>query len=195
MAALHGASFAGLIMVPNTPRAVTVGQAQTIAAAAGIPAVGVFRNEKLLAVAQAALALDLHAVQLHGEEDAGYIRALRAHLPPEVEIWATAAVGADVPDRRLGADRTLFDTARNGGSGGTGLAFDWSRLAGRDDLAASILAGGLKPANARAAARVGAYALDVSSGVEMAPGRTDAARLSAFFEALRLPVRKEIAPC
>jgi indole-3-glycerol phosphate synthase/phosphoribosylanthranilate isomerase len=195
MARLSGASLAGLIMVPHTPRAVTISQAQAIAAAARIPAVGVFRNEKLLQVAQAALALELHAVQLHGEEDASYIRALRAHLPPEVEIWAAAAVGADIPPRRLGADRSLFDTARNGRSGGTGMAFDWSRLAGREDLGSGILAGGLKPANARAASQVGAYALDVSSGVEMAPGRKDAGKLHAFFEALRLPVRKEIASC
>ena len=195
LAASQGASFVGLIMVPGTPRAVTVEAARAIAAAAGIPAVGVFRNEKLLAVAQAALALDLHAVQLHGEEDAGYIRALRAHLPPAVEIWAAAAVGADLPDPRLGADRTLFDTARDGGSGGTGTAFDWSRLAGRDDLAGAILAGGLEPGNAGAASRVGAWALDVSSGVENAPGRKDEARLAAFFEGLRPRVRKEIAPC
>ncbi|TFI57455.1 bifunctional indole-3-glycerol-phosphate synthase TrpC/phosphoribosylanthranilate isomerase TrpF [Sphingomonas parva] len=194
-AALNGASFAGLIMVPHTPRAVSVGQAHEIAAAAGIPAVGVFRNEKVAQVAHAALALGLHAVQLHGEEDAGYIRALRAHLPAEVEIWAAAAVGADVPDPRLGADRTLFDTARSGGSGGTGVAFDWERLAGRADLPRAILAGGLEPANARAASQVGAYALDVSSGVEMAPGRKDAGRLQAFFEALRLPVRKDASSC
>jgi len=195
VAARNGAAFAGLIMVPGTPRAVTRERAREVAAAAGIPSVGVFRNEKLLQVAQAALALDLHAVQLHGEEDASYIRALRAHLPPAVEIWAAAAVGADVPPQRLGVDRTLFDTARNGGSGGTGVSFDWARLAGRPDLPSAILAGGLNPDNARAAAAVGAYALDVSSGVESAPGRKDPARLAAFFEALRLPVRKEIVSC
>ncbi|PSJ37700.1 bifunctional indole-3-glycerol-phosphate synthase TrpC/phosphoribosylanthranilate isomerase TrpF [Allosphingosinicella deserti] len=194
-AAREGASFAGLIMVPGTPRAVTVERAQRIAAASGLPAVGVFRNEKLLQVAQAAHALGLHAVQLHGQEDAAYIRALRAHLPDAVEIWAAAAVEGDVPAARAGADRTLFDTAKNGTSGGTGSAFDWSLLAGREDLAGGILAGGLSPDTAAAAARVGAYALDVSSGVESAPGRKDAAKLHAFFEGLRLPVRKEIASC
>jgi indole-3-glycerol phosphate synthase/phosphoribosylanthranilate isomerase len=51
------------------------------------------------------------------------------------------------------------------------------------------LAGGLNPDNAQAASQVGAFALDVGSGVESAPGRKDAGKLLAFFEALRIPVR------
>ena len=75
------------------------------------------------------------------------------------------------------------------------MVFDWARVKGRDDLKGGILAGGLKPANARAAAEVGAYALDVSSGVEMAPGRKDAGKMHAFFEALRQPVRGDVRSC
>ncbi len=198
LASAFGASYAGLVMVPNTPRAVTLGQAEPIAKAAagqGTAAVGVFRNEKVMQVAIAAQALDLHAVQLHGEEDAGYIKALRNLLPESCEIWAVGAVGGDVPEARGGADRTLFDTQVKGRSGGTGIAFDWSRVARRGDLGSAVLAGGLKAANAGAAARVGAFALDVSSGVEMAPGRKDAGKLAAFFEALRLPARREHRPC
>jgi indole-3-glycerol phosphate synthase/phosphoribosylanthranilate isomerase len=191
MAAEQGASFAGLVMVPNTPRAVTCSQAEAIAEASPIPLVGVFRNEKPMQVAFAARALGLAAVQLHGEEDALYIRALRGLLPESTEVWAAAAVGREVPRPRLGADRTLFDSQIAGRSGGTGIAFDWSRVEGRADLGRSLLAGGLKPCNAAAAARVGAFALDVGSGVEMAPGRKDAGKLNAFFEALRLPVRGE----
>jgi indole-3-glycerol phosphate synthase/phosphoribosylanthranilate isomerase len=100
-----------------------------------------------------------------------------------------------VPEPRAGADRTLYDTALGGQSGGTGLPFDWSRVSGRSDLGGSILAGGLKPGNARAAAALGAFALDVGSGVEMSPGRKDAGKLNAFFEALRLPVRGERPAC
>jgi indole-3-glycerol phosphate synthase/phosphoribosylanthranilate isomerase len=191
MAADHGAAYAGIVMVPNTPRAVTLSQAEAIAEASPVPLVGVYRNEKPLRIANAARALGLRAVQLHGEEDALYIRALRNLLPEETEIWAAAAVGREVPQARLGADRTLFDTQIGGRSGGTGTAFDWSRLRGRADLGRSVLAGGLRPSNARAASRVGAFALDVGSGVEMAPGRKDAGRLYAFFEALRPPARGE----
>jgi indole-3-glycerol phosphate synthase/phosphoribosylanthranilate isomerase len=191
MAGEHGAAYAGVVMVSNTPRAVTCSQAETIAEASTAPLVGVFRNEKLMQVAYSARALGLRAVQLHGEEDALYIRALRGLLPEETEIWAAAAVGREVPRPRLGADRTLFDSQVGGRSGGTGIAFDWARVEGRADLGRSLLAGGLKPCNARRASRVGAFALDVGSGVEMAPGRKDAGKLHAFFEALRLSVRGE----
>ena len=191
MAAEHGAAYAGIVMVPNTPRAVGCASAEAIAEASPMPLVGVFRNEKPMQVAYSARALGLRAVQLHGDEDALYIRALRGLLPEETEIWAAAAVGREVPRPRLGADRSLFDTQVGGRSGGTGIAFDWSRLEGRADLRRSLLAGGLRPANARAAARVGAYALDVGSGVEMAPGRKDSGKLHAFFEALRVPARGE----
>jgi len=160
-----------------------------------VPLVGVFRNEKPMQVAYAARALGLRAVQLHGEEDSIYIRGLRNLLPRGTEIWAAAPVGRDLPPPRLGADRTLFDSQVGGRSGGTGVAFDWSRLEGRSDLGRSLLAGGLRPSNARAAARVGAFALDVGSGVEMAPGRKDAGRLYAFFEALRPPARGETWRC
>jgi indole-3-glycerol phosphate synthase/phosphoribosylanthranilate isomerase len=153
LAAAAGASYAGLIMVPNTPRAVGRAQAEKVAAAAGIPAVGVFRNEKPAVVADTARALGLAAVQLHG-------------------------------------DRTLFDTKADGRSGGTGIAFDWNRIGGRSDLGQGIVAGGLGPDNAAQAAKLGAYALDVSSGVESAPGRKDPYKMQAFFDALRVPVRK-----
>jgi indole-3-glycerol phosphate synthase/phosphoribosylanthranilate isomerase len=185
-----GATYLGLIMVPNTPRAVTLAKAEGIAAAVpGTPLVGVFRDEAAATVAEAAHAIGLRAVQLHGREDAAYLAALRPALPEGTEIWAAAAVGDDLTDPRAGADRTLFDTAVAGQSGGTGRGFDWSRLQGRPDLATGLLAGGLTPANAHAAAQVGAYALDVSSGVEIAPGRKDAAKLAAFFAALRPPAR------
>ncbi|HEX8655042.1 MAG TPA: bifunctional indole-3-glycerol-phosphate synthase TrpC/phosphoribosylanthranilate isomerase TrpF [Allosphingosinicella sp.] len=198
MAAAAGASFAGLVMVPQTPRAVNLQQAEPIveaAAAAGLAVVGVFRNEKLMQVAQSAAALGLDAVQLHGSEDAAYIRALRRMLPERTEIWSVGAVGETLPEPRRGADRTLFDTCVNGRSGGTGRCFDWTRVKGRPELSHSLLAGGLNPSNAGVAAGIGAFALDVGSGVEMAPGRKDAGKMHAFFEALRTPSRAEAARC
>ena len=182
-----GASFLGLVMVPGTPRAV---RREAMAGIGGAPLVGVFRNERLPEVAVAARALGLAAVQLHGDEDAAYIDALRSLLlPEETEIWATGAVDDVVAAPRPGADRTLFDTRVNGRTGGTGQVFDWGRIRGRPDLGDALLAGGLNPGNARDAARVGAWALDVCSGVEAAPGRKDPAKLGAFFDALRPEVR------
>lgn len=173
-----GASFAGLIMVPGTPRAVTSEDAVRFATEAGMPVVGVFRDALPGDVADFARRANAAAVQLHGAEDQDYINALRGGLPAACEIWAAVFDGA-AP--RRGATRTLFDS----GHGGTGRTFDWLALAGRAELAAGILAGGLTPANAAAAAKVGAWALDVSSGVEAGPGRKDPDKVGAFFEALR----------
>ncbi len=96
LAAASGASFGGLVMVPNTPRAVNSIEADRlahVAAEAGMPLVGVFRNEKVAEVAQLASRLGLKAVQLHGQEDASYVSALRNMLPEGCEIWAAGAVG------------------------------------------------------------------------------------------------------
>lgn len=190
-----GAAFAGFIFVPGTPRALTAEAAQPLAESArraGARAVGIFRNARMMEVARTALDLDLDAVQLHGEEDRQYLHGLRNLLPDEVEIWAACGVGASMPERH-GADRLVYDTVHGGHSGGTGRVFDWGRVAGRPDLHRSLVAGGLNPANARAAARLGAYALDIGSGVEASPGVKDPERVAAFFEALRPSCRGELA--
>jgi indole-3-glycerol phosphate synthase/phosphoribosylanthranilate isomerase len=198
LAARTGGCFIGIVMVPDSPRAVAPGAAEPIADAArrqGAGVVGVFRDAPLQHVADAAHWLGLRAVQLHGNETADYIRALRPMLPVGVEIWAARPVGMAVSAPRAGADRSLFDTKVGARTGGTGIAFDWSRVAYRRDLGTSLLAGGLNPANAAAAARVGAWALDIASGVEVAPGRKDPAKLDAFFDALRVPARSDAMPC
>jgi indole-3-glycerol phosphate synthase/phosphoribosylanthranilate isomerase len=186
MAAAAGATHAGLVMVPGTPRAVARAQAEAILAGARSKCriVGIFRDADPATVSAAARSLGLHAVQLHGDEE---VDAVRARLPAETEIWAAVRVGAGPLGPRTGADRLLFDS----GAGGTGRTFDWSRVARRAELKSGLLAGGLNPANARAAARLGAYALDVGSGLEAVPGWKDSHRVAAFFDALRLPVR----PC
>ncbi|MGQ0661574.1 bifunctional indole-3-glycerol-phosphate synthase TrpC/phosphoribosylanthranilate isomerase TrpF [Sphingosinicella sp.] len=193
-----GASHVGLVMVPGTPRAVTAARAEPLAEAArraDARIVGVFRNEKLMQVATTAHRLGLDAVQLHGDEDAAYLAGLRNLLPDESEIWAAGAVNGEAPPRRQGADRMIFDTKVGGRSGGTGQVFDWERVRGREELPAGLIAGGLKPENAAAAARIGAWGLDVGSGVEASPGRKCAERLAAFFEALRPAARREAASC
>lgn len=187
-----GASYAGMIFVPGTPRAVTLEGGRAIVRASGALRVGVFRDAAVADVDEAARELDLDAVQLHGREDSAYFGALRTKLRPEVEIWAASGVGGKIDDRG-GADRLLFDTVVDGRSGGTGRAFDWGRIAKHPALGRSILAGGLQPDNARAAAAIGAHAIDVSSGVEGSPGRKDKDRLRAFFDALRPTARGDKA--
>jgi indole-3-glycerol phosphate synthase/phosphoribosylanthranilate isomerase len=192
-----GASYVGIVMVPGTPRAVTGAAAAPIAEAArreGVRAVGVFRNEKLMQVATTAQGLGLNAVQLHGEEDERYVRALR-NLLPDLEVWAAGPVNGEAPPRRQGAHRMVFDSSDGGRCGGTGRVFDWDRVREREELGAGLLAGGLTPGNAASAMRVGAWALDVGSGVEASPGRKCADKLDAFFDALRPAAREGAASC
>ena len=192
------ATHGGMILVAESRRRISRSEALPVAEAArasGLETVGVFRNARLMQVAETARALALDVVQLHGEEDPDYIAALRNLVGGDTEIWAVSAVGARQPYRRTGADRTIYDSERNGRCGGTGRAFDWARLRDSGALGADVVAGGLFPGNAAAAARLGAFALDVNSGVESAPGRKDEVKIQAFFEALRAPKRGEARPC
>ena len=191
------ATYGGMIFVPESPRHVTRKAAVAIANAARenkLATVGVFRNARLMDVAGTTKELNLDVVQLHGEEDRAYISALRNLLGRETEIWAVSAVGRHGPQNRTGADRTIYDAEHNGRCGGTGLTFDWNRI-GRSEMRHGVVAGGLFAGNARAAARLGAYALDVNSGIETAPGRKDPAKIAAFFEALRPSERTAAASC
>ncbi len=192
-----GATYAGLVMVPGTPRALTLEQAEKIVRDARLPGriVGVFRDAKLMEVAFAARTLGLSAVQLHGSEPAAYVLGLKALLPPGCEIWAASAVSDFVPGPRHGADRTLFDTRLGTQSGGTGRTFDWSLVKGSAELRTGLIAGGLNPANIAEASRLGAYALDVGSGVEAGPGAKDPEKLARLFDALRPAGRKELVEC
>ena len=188
----RAAAFAGLVFVPESPRAVTVTQAEPLAERAraiGVMPVGVFRNSQPSAVADIAHVLSLGAVQLHGQESAADIVTLRARLPEQCEIWTAIDASCSIDPR--GGDRTLFDQ----GSGGSGRPFDWARVVGHPALCRAIVAGGIGPANVTAAAALGAYALDVGSAVDATPGRKDPAKIAALFDALRAPSKEELETC
>ena len=186
IAAAASATFTGLVFVPESPRAVTVEQAERLL---GPRPVGVFRNAAVGEVAETAGRLGLNAVQLHGQEDEHYVTGLRRMLPEVCEIWG--AVDANRVLRRPGVDRLLFDH----GAGGSGRSFDWSMAARHPELPRALLAGGIGPANARAAMALGPYAIDVGSAVDHAPGLKSPAKIAALFDALRAPSRQELAKC
>jgi indole-3-glycerol phosphate synthase/phosphoribosylanthranilate isomerase len=192
-----GASFGGLIFVKDSPREIDRRHSDLLAAACMevmLPMVGVFRDDDVSRVAYLADHFDLAAVQLHGGETAEYIAELRARLPAECEIWKTIPVDSSAaPLRESLGDRPLFDTQVGSATGGTGVTFDWRRIAGRPDLARAIIAGGLSPRNIAEADRLGAWALDVNSSVEVAPGIKSADKMKLLFEALRPAARGEEA--
>ncbi len=193
-----GASFGGMIFAPDSPRFLDEASAEAVSdamVAAGLAQVGVFRNADLGIVASVTCEYGLDAVQLHGGYDDEQIAKLRDVLPGKTEVWGVAGVDGVLEEPLPIFERVVFDTASGGRSGGTGRAFDWSLLADRIDLDwRAILAGGLNAGNARAAQAVGAWALDVNSGVEDAPGIKSPEKLAAFFAALRPPSRQDAQP-
>jgi indole-3-glycerol phosphate synthase / phosphoribosylanthranilate isomerase len=189
----RAATFAGFVFVPGTPRHLTAEQAAPLAGLArclGVLPTGVFRNAPLPVVADIATLLNLHAVQLHGCEDIEYVRALRRQLPRDCEIWTAVSVGTEpLPNR--GGDRALFDN----GSGGTGRTFDWDLIRRYPDLPRALVAGGIGPANALSATRLGAYAIDAGSALDVMPGMKSPVKTRAFFEALRPACREQLRAC
>ncbi|HEU5285405.1 MAG TPA: bifunctional indole-3-glycerol-phosphate synthase TrpC/phosphoribosylanthranilate isomerase TrpF [Sphingomicrobium sp.] len=186
----RAATHAGLVFVPESPRAVTLDQARSLAGGAA-KAVGVFRDAPVRTVAEAAVELGLAAVQLHGDEDSDTLRALRSVLPAGCEIWKAVTVDGTVASDCDAADRLLFDSGR----GGTGRTFDWTLVRGHPALGRSFVAGGIGPDNARAASRLGTYGLDVGSGIDALPGLKSADKIRALFEALRPKGRQELRQC
>ncbi len=192
-AASAGASHAGFIFAEHSPRRVDREAAELAAEAHrfGVKLVGVFGAQSEGEIVETAHQLQLHAVQLHSRQ---HIGKLRASLPAKCEIWTVAGVSRTLGTPVDGADRTLFDTTSNGRTGGTGQAFDWSLVAGRPDLPSAFLAGGIGPANARAAQRVGTFGIDICSAVEATPRQKDHVKLRALFDTLR-PASRGAVPC
>lgn len=152
--------------------------------------VGVFVDHDIGMTLETADKAGLDAIQLHGSENADYIRALRLLLKPGTEIWKAVRIDAGhmpVPGslEQLDADRILLDTYIAGTSGGTGKIFDWSLVGKLGTVLPVILAGGLNPDNVeRAITQVRPYAVDTSSGVET-EGTKDERKLKAFMDKVR----------
>jgi len=145
-----------------------------------IRAVGVFVNEAPEAVASLLNDGIIDIAQLHGGEDADYIKALRKLTGrPLIKAFRIDSAADLDRARRSTADHVLLDN----GAGGTGTAFDWSVL--KDFDRPFFLAGGLGPDNvARAIKAVHPFAVDVSSGIET-DGVKDYKKMTAFVSAVR----------
>jgi phosphoribosylanthranilate isomerase len=191
-----GAAYVGLVFYPPSPRAVTAAQAATLAAMAPPPVirVGLFvdpTDEEIDAVLRVA-PLDL--LQLHGAETPARVAAVRERtgIPVMKAIKVAGAADLDGAADYAGvADRLLFDAKAppemtGALPGGNALAFDWELLGGRSWPCPWMLSGGLDAENLAEAVRIsGARAVDVSSGVESAPGTKDPAKIAAFLKAAR----------
>lgn len=191
--AARPAAFAGFVFVPGSPRHVTAQEAAPLAGLArksGMRSVGVFRNAPVRVVADIAALMNLHAVQLHGHENAEYVARLRRELSGDCEIWSALSVGREALVSR-GGDRLMFDNAE----GGSGYTFNWKSVERHPELPRALIAGGIGPDNASAARSLGAYAIDVGSAVDLRPGRKSREKIAALFDALRPASRHGLHAC
>jgi indole-3-glycerol phosphate synthase/phosphoribosylanthranilate isomerase len=187
--AARAATYAGMVLVPESPRGVSPGEALRLAGLHPRP-VAVFRNAPVEKVGAIATVLGLAAVQLHGEEDPAYLRALTRRLPRDCEVWKAIQVGCSKPERFDAADRLVFDSGA-----GTGRTFDWTLIRDHPSLGSSLIAGGIGAANGRAAQQLGAHAIDVGSSLEAKPGQKSPEKIAALFEALRPASRERLRAC
>jgi len=181
-----GADAIGLVFYPPSSRYVTPSVAAQIVAGLGpfVTTVGLFVNEDEALVKEILALTDMQLLQFHGDEseqycrqfERPYIKALR--MSPDLDPSKAMAAYP-------GACGYLFDAWQPDKFGGTGATFDWQRIVGLagDNL---ILAGGLNPDNVDAAIEaVKPYAVDVSGGVELSPGKKDHRALKAFITAAK----------
>lgn len=187
-----GAAYAGFVFFPKSPRNLTIAQARelTLAAPLGLAKVAlvVDADDALLDAITEAMPLDM--LQLHGYESPDRVAEIRARYGlPVMKAVGVADEGdlAAVLDYSLVADQILVDAKppKNAAlPGGNGLSFDWRLVAQRRWLRPWMLAGGLTPLNVAEAIRLtNARQVDVSSGVESAPGMKDASLIRGFVRA------------
>jgi phosphoribosylanthranilate isomerase len=182
-AAEAGVDAIGLVFVERSQRAVDLGAAAAICRALPpfVQRVGLFMDADADAVRQTLAAVPLNWLQFHGEESQGFCRQFQR---PWIKALAMGAAHPPDPAAYGQADALLLDSHGGGKLGGSGQQFDWGRV---PDLPRPwILAGGLDPANvARAIAQLRPDAVDVSSGVEVAPGIKDVNLINEFMKAIR----------
>jgi phosphoribosylanthranilate isomerase len=187
-----GANALGFIFWPRSPRFIDPFRAREIVASLPpfVTTVGVFVNQPADYVNGVASLAALAAVQLHGEEDAAFAASIRRPVIKAVTFGGNAVDTETWPIRYT----LLLDVHDPEQRGGTGRTIDWPRAAAIAASRRAILSGGLKPENVAAAISVvKPFGIDVSSGVEDAPGIKNHERLAALFEAVHainhLPAR------
>jgi phosphoribosylanthranilate isomerase len=181
-----GVDAIGLVFYPPSPRALDIASAKQVVA--GLPPfvclVGLFVDAERAQVEQACAALPLGLLQFHGDESEAYCRSFGLPYMKAVRVAADTDVNLQL-GAYASASALLLDTWRQGTPGGTGETFDWNAVpAGAGPRC--VLAGGLTPENVGAAiAQTDVYGVDVSGGVESAPGQKCAIKMHAFVHAVQ----------
>lgn len=188
-----GATTLGFICVPASPRYVTPQQIRLVVEQIpeNIERIGVFANTSLSDICQIVADGGLTGVQLHGDESPEFCERLRSFLP-NIEIIkalrvqnAQALAQADIYANWV--DTLLLDAYHPQQLGGTGKTLDWENLQQFQPKCPWFLAGGLTPDNVMEALnKVQPNGIDLSSGVERAPGDKDLTKVAQLFEQLKI---------
>jgi phosphoribosylanthranilate isomerase len=197
-----GADMVGFMFFPASPRHLSLGTAELLGrqvrGRAQKVAISVDADDALLENSIEALRPDM--LQLHGSESIARLRDLKARFKlPVMKVIpvATKADLAGVAGYAAVADRILFDTRAPKDAtrpGGLGTPFDWHLLEGLDLKVPFMVSGGLDAANVADAIRItGTGGVDISSGVESAPGVKDPDKIREFIRAARAAVRTATA--
>ncbi|MBL6637305.1 MAG: phosphoribosylanthranilate isomerase [Planktomarina sp.] len=188
-AAAAGAAYIGLVFFEKSPRNVAIETARSLAihAPAGLAKVALVVNADDAALDRVTDRVPLDMLQLHGSESPQRVAAVKARYGLPVMKALGIASRADVARAQLYsgvADQLLLDAKPPEGEalpGGNGLSFDWRLLEGESWSVPWMLAGGLTPDNvAEAVRRSAARQVDVSSGIETAPGQKSAELMAKF---------------
>lgn len=186
-----GATALGFICVPTSPRYVNTAQIQAAVAdlPVGIEKIGVFANISILTIIQTVIACGLTGVQLHGDESPEFCYKLRQFLP-KIEMIKALRVRNHQDFEQVAiytdyVDTFLLDAYHPQQLGGTGQTLDWSLLHTFTPPHPWFLAGGLTPDNILSAlSQVHPDGIDLSSGLERAPGDKDLDKVAQLFEKL-----------
>lgn len=191
-AARAGCDAIGLVFYDQSPRAVDVERALAVARAVPpfVTRVGLFMDADAEQVRQVMASVPLEVLQFHGSEPPDYCESFGRTYLKAVPMAGSETAEAFMA-RYAGAQGFLLDSHGAGQAGGTGQTFDWGRWpAGTQQ--SLVLAGGLHPDNvAEAIRQTRPWAVDVSSGVESAPGVKDARRMIRFISEVRRVDREQ----
>lgn len=185
-AATAGADAVGLVFYPHSPRVLDLDAAEAVAAALPpfVSRVALFLDPAAADVQAVIDTLRPDLLQFHGEESAEFCGRFGVPYMKAVPMGDEDADPAAYAERFADARALLLDGHRSGRAGGRGEGFAWERR-GEGNALPIVLAGGLTPDNVAGAIReLRPYAVDVSSGVESAPGIKDPDRIRAFAEAV-----------
>jgi phosphoribosylanthranilate isomerase len=188
----QGATYLGFVLYRKSPRCVTPKHLGRIISklSRGVRAVGVFVNEDPAIVRQVVEDCGLYAAQLHGDETP------EAFAGMPVPLWrAVRWTGGEwAPNPAVWKPECYVMDAAGEQYGGSGVVVDWAIAAGFAMRHRTLLAGGLTPDNvAEAVEKVNPIGVDVSSGVELSPGRKDHRKILEFIHAAR-KAEKKVTP-